>query len=157
MADNVLARKPGEGDAYWVLGGRYEVKAAGEETNGGLTVMEMTIPAGMGPPPHTYPGAEAVYVLDGTLRYHIDEETVEGGPGSFFDIPQGIWENFEPTETVRLLVIYTPGGIDKFFTEVGEQAQVCKVPPASASPPDLEPIMAAASRYGMEMRPPAET
>src|SRR5947207_8481176 len=48
MADETVVRQPGEGKAIWMLGGLYEVKAAGDETGGKLTVMEMTIPAGMG-------------------------------------------------------------------------------------------------------------
>src|SRR5690242_1505053 len=115
MAETTIVRGPGEGDALWVLGGLYEVKATAAETGGRVTVMEMTIPAGMGPPPHTHPGGESVYVLEGRIRYHIGEETHEGGPGSFFHLAEGTWENFEPLETTRLLVIYAPGGIDEFF------------------------------------------
>lgn len=71
MGETVVARKSGEGPAIWMLGGLYEVKAASEETAGRVTIMEVTIPAGMGPPPHTHPGGEAVYVLEGTISYTI--------------------------------------------------------------------------------------
>src|SRR5436309_1561088 len=120
--------------------------------------MEMTIPAGMGPPPHTHQGGEAVYVLEGTLRYHIGNEPVEGGPGSFFYIPEGTWERFEPVDQVRLLVIYAPGGADELFAEAGELAQQRELPPPSDTPPDFESLAAAAAgaRYGMEMKPPPE-
>jgi quercetin dioxygenase-like cupin family protein len=118
--------------------------------------MEMTIPPGMGPPPHTHPGAEAVYVLEGTLRYHVGDETTEGGPGSLFYVPQGTLESFEPSgdSPVRVLVIYAPGGIDKFFTEVGEPATAREVPPPPETPPDLERIAAVGAQYGMEIKPP---
>lgn len=117
MAKNSVVRQKGDGDAFWLLNGLYEVKASGDETNGEMTVMEMTIPEGGGPPPHTHPGTESVYVVEGTLRYHIGNETFEGGPGSFFHIPAGTLERFEPTSTVRMVITYTPGGIDKFFAE----------------------------------------
>ena len=97
-----VVRKRGEGQAIWMLGGLYEVKATGEETNGALTVMEMTIPVGMGPPLHTHPGGEAVYVLEGTARFHIGDETIEAGPGSFFYIAEGTMENFEPTSEIHV-------------------------------------------------------
>lgn len=48
MAKNSVVRRPGDGDAFWLLNGLYEVKASGEETNGEMTVMEMTIPEGGG-------------------------------------------------------------------------------------------------------------
>lgn len=155
MADTVVARKPGEGTAIWMLGGLYEVKAAAEETGGTLTIMEMTLPAGMGPPPHTHPGGEAVYVLEGTVSYRIGGDTVEGGPGSIFYIPAGTMENFQPTTEVRVLVIYAPGGIDKFFEEAGEPAPTRTVPPPPAGPPDIERLVGIAARYGMQIQPPS--
>ncbi|MGP3926991.1 cupin domain-containing protein [Streptomyces sp. 8N616] len=92
-----------------MLDSLYEIKASGEETNGAMTVMEMTIPEGMGPPPHIHPGTETIYVVEGTLRLHIGDEVFDGGPGSLFHIPEGTLERFQPTSTVRLVVIYTPG------------------------------------------------
>jgi quercetin dioxygenase-like cupin family protein len=154
MTDKAVVRQPGEGKALWVLGGLYEVKAASDETHHQLTIMEMTIPKGMGPPAHTHHGGEAVYVLEGRIRYHIGEEMKEAGPGAFFYIPEGTWENCDPQETSRVLVIYSPGGEDKFFEEIGEPATRREIPPAPTSI-DFERISAAAARHGMQIRPPA--
>lgn len=155
MADESVVRNPGEGRAFWMLGGLYELKAASTETDGAMTVMEMTLPAGAGPPPHTHPGSESVYVLEGTLRYHIGDEVFEGGPGSFFHIPAGVMENFEPVTDIRILVTYAPGGIEKFFAEAGEPAERREVPPAPTEPPDIERLMAIGEKHGMQIRPPA--
>jgi mannose-6-phosphate isomerase-like protein (cupin superfamily) len=153
MTATVVARKPAVGDAYWVLGGLYEVKASSDETDGELVAMQMTIPEGMGPPPHTHPGAEVVYVLDGTIRYHIGDQTEEGGPGSFFYVPPRTLENFEPLDTVRLLVEYMPGGdIDKFFAEIGERAPRREMPPTPESL-DFDRVIEVSRRYDIEMRP----
>jgi quercetin dioxygenase-like cupin family protein len=156
MGEQVIARGPGEGKAFWMLGGLYEVKAAGDETGGALTAMEMTMPAGMGPPPHVHSGGESVYVLEGTLRYHIGDEVKEGGPGSFFYIPEGTVENFEPTSDCRILVFYTPGGMDRFFEEAAEPAARREVPPAPDGPPDVEALSAIARKHGLELRVPQE-
>ena len=158
MADETVVRQQGDGDAIWMLGGLYEVKAAADETGGALTVMEMTIPPGMGPPPHVHDGGESVYVLEGSVRYHIGDEEVEGGPGSFFYVPEGVVENFEPTgdSNLRVLVMYTPGGIDKFFAEAGEPAQARELPPPPSAPPDVERLAEIGARYGLEIRQPAE-
>lgn len=157
MADKPVVRKRGEGDALWMLDSLYEVKATGDETDGSLTAMEMTIPPGMGPPPHTHPGGESVYVLEGRVRYHIGGETYEGGPGTFFHVAAGIEESFEPAgdESIRLLVLYTPGGIDKFFAEVGEPAERRELPPKSETPPDLDRIARVGEKYGMRIKTPA--
>jgi quercetin dioxygenase-like cupin family protein len=156
MAEGKVVRRTGEGDALWLLGGLYEVKAAGGETGGAATVMEMTLPPGLGPPPHRHPGGEAVYVLEGTLRYHVEGETFDGAAGDFFYLPQGTLENFEPTgdTPLRILVIYTPGGIDRFFHEAGEPAQARELPPPPDSPPDVERLVEIGGRYGMEIAPP---
>jgi hypothetical protein len=65
-------------------------------------------------------------------------------------------ETFEPTSTVKLLIHYEPGGIDRFFAEVGEKAQSREVPPPSDTPPDLQKIATVGERYGMQFRMPAE-
>ena len=155
MAGDTVAREPGQGTAFWMLGGLYEVKVSSAESDGALTLMEMTMPTGMGPPPHTHPGGETVYVLEGRIRYHINGETFEGRPGSTFHVPAGTLENFEPVEQSRLLVLYTPGGIEKFFAEAGEPAQSRELPPAPAGPPDIERLVAIGQKHGMDIRPPA--
>ena len=155
MADKTVVRESGEGTAYWMLGGLYAVRVAGSETGGAVTIMEMTLPAGMGPPPHTHPGGESVHVLEGRIRYHIDGESYEAGPGSTFYVPEGTLENFEPLEPSRILAIYTPGGIEEFFAEGGEPAQRRELPPAPTEPPDIERLIAVGEKYGMRISPPA--
>jgi quercetin dioxygenase-like cupin family protein len=155
MAAETVINERGQGPAVWMLGGRYEVKASSEQTNGAMTMMEIWMPAGMGPPPHTHPGTESVYVLEGRVRYHIGGDTFDGGPGAFFHIPSGTLENFEPIEETRVLVLYTPGGMDRFFAEAGEPAAGPGLPPAPEGPPDLERLTSIAARYGMDIQPPA--
>ena len=134
------------------------MRASSDDTGGELTAMEMTIPPGMGPPPHVHQGGESVYVLEGRVRYHIAGDVHEGGPGTFFYVPAGIEENFEPADDnpVRLLVIYTPGGMDRFFAEAGEPAERREIPPPSDTPPDLERLSAVAEKYGLELRVPTQ-
>ena len=154
MAGQVVVRGPGEGTALWMLGGLYEVKASGEETGGTATVMEMTIPEGMGPPPHIHNGAEATYVLEGNARYHIDGQTVDVGPGTFLHFPEGTLETFEPIGQVRLLLFYAPGGVDKFFEEFAEPAVSRELPSPPEEPPDIARLIEVAARHGLEIRAP---
>jgi quercetin dioxygenase-like cupin family protein len=154
MGAEVVVRGPGEGTALWMLGGLYELKATGEETGGQMTVVEFTIPGGMGPPPHVHDCAEAVYILEGTATYHIDGRTVEAGPGSFLYFPPGTEETFEPTSTLRMIAVYSPGGMDKFFTEAAEPAASREVPPPPEGPPDIERLVAIGARHGLELREP---
>jgi quercetin dioxygenase-like cupin family protein len=152
-----VARKAGESTALWVLGGLYEIKVSGAETGGAATVMQMTMSAGFGPPPHSHAGGEIVYVLEGQLSYHIGDETVEGGPGSIFHLAPGTLEWFEPIgpDPLSVLVTYIPGGIDAFFTEIGEPALSHTLPPPASEPPDFPRIVETAARYGMTIKPPS--
>ena len=138
-----------------MLGGLYEVLVSADETSGKTTVMHFTIPVGAAPPLHSHDGDETVYLLEGTLNYHIGGESFEGGPGSVLYIPAGTEENFEPTSTVKLLVKYEPGGIDKFFTEAGEPATAREVPPAPTAPPDIARLVEIGARHGLRLIPPA--
>jgi quercetin dioxygenase-like cupin family protein len=155
-SEKTVVRRPASGQAYWMLGGLYEVLLSSDESGGTVTIMQMTMPAGMGPPPHSHAGSETVYVIDGTLNYHIGGEIHEGQAGSLFHIPEGVVENFEPTSLCRVLVTYRPGGIERFFAEAGEVAPVREVPPPPTAPPDVARLIETGSRYGLVIHAPIE-
>ena len=154
MPGTTVARQADEGEAFWLLGGLYEVKVAGAESGGALSMIAMHLPAGLGPPPHRHPGDESVYVLEGRIRYHIEGETFDGVPGAAFHVPKGTLENFEPVEESRLLVVYTPGGIEGFFAEAGEPAPRRELPPPPTERPDIERLIEIGERHGMRIAPP---
>ena len=150
-----IIHQPGEGKAFWMLGGLYEVLLSSEETNGAATIMQITMPPGMGPPSHVHHGvAETVYVVDGTITYHVDGQKFEGGPGSLFHIPADTLERFEPKTRARVVVTYEPGGIDKFFARAGEPAQRRDLPPTPTTPPDVARLTSLGREYGLEIQPP---
>jgi quercetin dioxygenase-like cupin family protein len=155
VSGKAVVKAPGEGRAIWMLGGLYEVLLSSDETNGKATVMQMTVPVGAAPPPHRHDCDETVYVVEGTLTYHIAGEMFDGRPGSVFHIPAGTDENFEPTGTVKLVLTYEPGGIDKFFAEAGEPATTRAIPPAPASPPDVARLAELGARHGLHLTAPA--
>jgi quercetin dioxygenase-like cupin family protein len=155
MVANAVVTKTGTGQAVWMLGGRYTVRVSSEDSGGELTVMDMELPVGSGPPPHTHPGGETVYIVEGTVRYHIGDQTFDAGPGDVIHIPAGTVENFEPTSKARMIIMYTPGGIDKYFLELGEPAPEAGLPPTPEGPPSpefLERMATVGARYGLEMR-----
>ncbi len=76
--------------------------------------------------------------------------------GSLFHIPAETLEWFEPTSDAKVLITYSPGGIEKFFAEAGEPAERREVPPPPTSPPDVERLVEIGARYGMKIQPPPE-
>jgi len=154
MSGKTVIRKPGEGDAIWMLGGLYEVLLSSDETNGAATVMQFTVPVGMAPPLHSHDQAESVFVLEGRLTFHVGGEMIEAGPGFMAYFPPGTVETFEPKETTKILISYAPGGMDKFFAEAGEPAAKREIPPPPASPPDVERLSQIGARYGLQIQGP---
>jgi quercetin dioxygenase-like cupin family protein len=137
-----------------MLGGLYETLVSSDETNGAMTVMQFTVPVGMGPPPHSHDGIEVVHVLDGTLNYHLGGELIEAGPGDTVFIPAGTVETFEPTTTAKIVITYSPGGIEKFFAEAGERAPRREIPPTPTSPPDVERLTRLGAQHGLHIQAP---
>jgi quercetin dioxygenase-like cupin family protein len=63
----------GEGRSSWVVGDRYTIKCSGNDTSGAYALMEAFVPPGGGPPPHFHSReAEAFYILDGELQFHVE-------------------------------------------------------------------------------------
>jgi quercetin dioxygenase-like cupin family protein len=122
---------------------RYLVDGA---QKGGLGLFEMRVPAGAHvPPPHSHPNnEECVYVLEGVLRYSVDDETRDLKPGDCMSTPRGAVHHFSNpgAETVRALIVLTPDIGEQFFHEVGALA-------TAGGPPDPAKLIAVMTRYGL--------
>jgi quercetin dioxygenase-like cupin family protein len=122
---------------------RYLVDGA---QTGGLGLFEMTVPAGAPvPPPHSHSNnEECIYMLEGVLRYTVDEETRDLQPGEWMSTPRGSVHQFSNpgTATARALVMLTPDIGAQFFRDVGALA-------GAGGPPDRAKLMAVMARYGL--------
>jgi mannose-6-phosphate isomerase-like protein (cupin superfamily) len=143
---------PGEGERIWIVGDTMTFKATGESTAGGLVLIEnLTAPDG-GPPPHIHTREDEFFsVLDGTFEIRIGDELHTVGPGGFAYVPRGTVHNFRNTADTpsRILVGFTPAGIEGFFRESGRPA----TDDGPAPPLDEDEIArttSAARRYGVE-------
>jgi quercetin dioxygenase-like cupin family protein len=146
--------KQGEGQSLWVLGSLFDIKAGAQETGGSLAVVEMTFPPGKpGAPPHRHHCGEAVYVLEGTIRYHIEDRAVDASAGDFLFFPEGTleWMENPTTQPARALVVYDRPAIVGFFNEVGHTATSHTLPPSSEAEPDLASVAAIGRRHGLDI------
>src|SRR5689334_11025058 len=103
---------------------RYLVDGA---EKGGLGVFEMTVhPGAIVPPPHSHThNEECVYVLEGTLRYSVDQQSRDLKPGDWMSTPRGSVHHFlNPTaaETARALIMLTPDIGAQYFRDVAAVA-----------------------------------
>lgn len=146
-------RSTGTGKSYWGPGDLYTFLVTGAETGGSYFAMEALVPAGGGPPFHIHRNEnETFYVLEGECTFYLEDETIVAGPGDFVNIPIGAKHHFRnnSTEPTRLILTFTPTGIEGFFEETLEHAG----DPTQAPPDNLDEVgaryAAAAPRYGLE-------
>ena len=140
---------PGEGTVVeGPAGGPLSFKVRSSETDGALTVFENRVPPGPGTPLHVHHNEdEAWYILEGEFRFRLGDEISTRSAGSFVFIPRTTahcWQNVGE-EPARVLVIFTPSGIERFFDEFA------KLP---AGPPDLETLNKIGQRFAMDVLGP---
>jgi mannose-6-phosphate isomerase-like protein (cupin superfamily) len=146
------AVRAGDGERIWIVGDTMTLLATGERTAGGLVLLENVTAPGGGPPPHVHTREDEFwYVLDGTFEIRIGEQVYDVGPGGFAYAPRGTVHNFRNTAATpsRVLVGFTPGGMEGFFRESGRPA-LDDGPAPAVDADEIARTLAAASRYGVE-------
>ena len=144
-------------DAYWWQGSLMEIKARAEDTGGALGLVDGRFYRGFGPPLHVHSREdEAMYVLEGEIRFRQGDSELVAGPGTWVWHPRGIPHAFAvETETARALVVVTPGGFERMFQVGGVPIAESPDPPVSAYDPDA--AAALARQFGFEVVGPQLT
>ncbi|HEV7678504.1 MAG TPA: cupin domain-containing protein [Candidatus Dormibacteraeota bacterium] len=115
---------PGAGETIrGPVGGPATFKARAETTSGSVTALENVIPPRQGPPLHIHAREdEMYYVIDGEVRFKAGGRLFAAPAGSFMFIPRGTPHCFQNVgdEAARLLVMFTPAGMERFFEGVAQ-------------------------------------
>ncbi|GAA4585763.1 hypothetical protein GCM10023194_29360 [Planotetraspora phitsanulokensis] len=124
----------GQGPTVWTVGDVYTIKATGAQTNGGLGLIEATVPAGGGPQPHAHPRDESFYMLDGELEFLDGDHRFTAVAGDFIHVPGGIRHCFlnKRKHAARMLFMFTPAGPEQVIADYAMPARDGETPP----PPD---------------------
>jgi mannose-6-phosphate isomerase-like protein (cupin superfamily) len=147
----------GTGPAYWGPGDEITFLITGAETNGDIFMAELSIPPAGGPPPHIHQKEdESFYVREGTLAIRVGDRTVNVSPGDFVYVPRGTVHCFKNTGNTRakMLVTFTPAGMEKFFEEGFYPAGDRSVGPPPLTEELMARMQAAASNCEVEFLPP---
>jgi len=142
----------GGGERIWIVGDTMTLLATGDSTGGSLVLLENLTAPGGGPPPHVHTREDEFwYVLEGSFEIRVGDEVHALGPGGFAYAPRGTVHNFRNTgdRPARVLVGFTPGGMEGFFRDSGRPA----IDDGPAPPVDDDEIartLAAAPKYGVE-------
>lgn len=113
---------------------------------GGIGMFELEVPQGSNvPPPHSHThNEECVYVVEGTLRYTVDNVTRDLRPGDWMRTPKGSVHGFSnPHEgSARALIVMSPDIGAQYFHDVASVIN-------AGGPPDKTALIAVMSRYGL--------
>lgn len=117
---------------------------------GGMGVFELGVPPDSNvPPPHSHTAnEECVYVLEGVLRYAVDNVTRDLRPGGWMFTPRGSVHQFSNphNELARALIVLTPDIGAQYFRDVAAVVNV-------GGPPDRAKLIGVMSRYGLVPAP----
>ncbi|MFL6480307.1 MAG: hypothetical protein ACJ70U_05710 [Nitrososphaera sp.] len=94
-------------------------------------MIEAIAAPGNGPPPHVHKNEdETLQVLDGGFEILPGKHLINGKPNALIFVPHRTIHLSAAAETIpRMLLIYTPAGIEGFFREAGKLAVGdCKAP-----------------------------
>lgn len=123
----------------------------GTVTGAGSGLFELTVPPGARvPPAHSHrDNEEIVYVLEGTLRYRVDDEVRDLRPGDRMYTPRDSVHAFSnPGEaTARALIMLTPDIGAEYFREVAAVVN-------AGGPPDPARMIAVMQRHGLVLEAP---
>jgi quercetin dioxygenase-like cupin family protein len=156
LMESVVAARalaPGTGERIWIAGDTLSFKATAAETGGAYTLIEVLAAPGGGPPPHIHDNEEETfYVIDGTFEILLGERLVRAERGAFALVPRGTVHRFRciGDGPGRMLVLFTPGGIERFFREAG-RAAVGDSPAPAIDAAEIGRTEAAARRYGLRV------
>lgn len=113
-----IVRERVEGERRWFAGGGLHLwKLTAEETGGDFFLFEDHLVQGKTTPLHCHPDiAETLYLLEGSLRVHVDGVEREVGAGAVVLFPRGVPHAFLVTSaTARILCFQTPGSGESFY------------------------------------------
>lgn len=124
-----------DSERLWFLGTLARMKLDGQHTGGRFALWEGVLPHGAAPPLHSHPQDETFYVLEGELTAWLVEDPDDAskwvkthaqhcGPGAVVFAPGGTPHTFRvETDTVRMMFLSTPAGIEDYVRALGEPAQ----------------------------------
>lgn len=123
----------------------------GTQAGAGMGMFELIVPPqARTPPAHSHrDNEEIVYVLEGVLRYSVDDETRDLAAGERMYTPRGSVHAFSNPhgERARALIILTPDIGAGYFRDIAAAA----VEPGGLNPAKMTQVMA---RYGLVLAAP---
>lgn len=143
--------------SVWYSGWLITFLATAEDTQGNFALMEVMARRGNVPPPHTHRREEETfYVLEGEMTFSVSGQSIKATPGTMVFLPRDVEHAFAiDSEQARGLILLTPAGLDGWFKEFSVPAPAMTLPPPAEVPyAEMQRMLDASSRYGLEFALP---
>jgi quercetin dioxygenase-like cupin family protein len=147
------AIRAGEGEARWWFAALAEIKASAADTDGQLTIVEVTEPPGAQAPLHVHHREdEGFWILEGEVTFQVGDVTIAARAGDFAWGPRDVPHRYTVgPDGCRMLFLLTPAGFEDLVRDMSEPAAERTLPPASDGAPDMERVARVAQAYGCEL------
>jgi mannose-6-phosphate isomerase-like protein (cupin superfamily) len=131
-----------------------------KDTKGTFSLLDATLAPGNEPPPHVHSREdELFYVLEGEFDMYVGEEAFGVNKGECVFLPK-----FKPhafvirSRRLRVLILYTPGGVEEAFRKMSSPAENLDLPTKALtySQSDLEQTARRFGEYGVKILSPEE-
>ncbi|WP_232010774.1 cupin domain-containing protein [Mucilaginibacter gotjawali] len=148
-----------DGPNVSVVGDTYRILASGKQTGGAFATIDMLVPPGGGPGPHSHPDfQETFYVIEGEIEVKSEVSTYIAKKGAYVVIPKGgIVHCFKnKTDTLaHLLCTVVPAGLEEMFITIGTPIDAgVFLPPPAMDPESIGKLIKIAEQYGQKVFPP---
>ena len=122
--------------AFWLIDNLWMPLATSSLTGNNFSLLEQVCGTGIGgPPTHSHPTDEGMYIMEGHCTYQAGSERVEAGPGTFVSIPRDTEHSFVvDVPHTRLLNFYTPAGFEGTIMSLAVPATERKAPAPGSTP-----------------------
>lgn len=136
--------------SIWFLGGLMTVHADSADTNGNVSLVEISGKAGGEPPRHVHANEdELFYLMEGRLKVFRGVEEIVLEPGSSAFLPRRVPHTFKVlSNSARWLNYITPAGFEEYFRRLGRPAEKL-APPDTVTPPDFEKLVGVGKEFGV--------
>lgn len=127
--------------------------ATSADTQGKFALIEAVARKGNVPPPHIHHREEETfYVLEGEMTVSVGDRSIKATPGTMVVVPRHTVHSFViESEQVRVLNLLTPAGMEGWFKEFSVAAPSMMLPPPAEIPcSDIQKMLAAAPKFGIE-------
>jgi quercetin dioxygenase-like cupin family protein len=149
-------RRASRDNSMWYRGDLFTFLVEGKDNSGQLTIIEFAPKKGLEPPPHTHTHEdEMYYVIEGELTFRVGGEEIHAQPGSLVFLPRGVQHQWQiHTPEARLLMMFTPAGMENFFRELADPIVGDDLHNAPQTRPPMARMLEIANQYGLIFPPP---